>query len=131
MRRSIHTLPRLRPARTVLTKPQVGLGNVDNTADADKPVSSATVTYVGNMVSVHAASTATYGATGAVVVELTLTNKTLTAPAITSPTGIVKGDVGLGNVDNTSDANKPVSTAQAAANAAHARCDDRGSRCRP
>lgn len=38
------------------------------------------------------------------------------APALTSPTGIVKGDVGLGNVDNTSDTNKPVSTAQAAAN---------------
>jgi hypothetical protein len=30
---------------------------------------------------------------------------------ITSPVGIVKGDVGLGNVDNTSDVNKPVSTA--------------------
>lgn len=42
----------------------------------------------------------------------TLTNKTLTAPAISSPTGLVKADVGLGNVDNTSDANKPVSTAQ-------------------
>lgn len=42
----------------------------------------------------------------------TLTNKTLTSPVINSPTGIVKGDVGLGNVDNTSDANKPVSTAQ-------------------
>jgi hypothetical protein len=36
----------------------------------------------------------------------TLTNKTLTTPA-----GIVKGDVGLGNVDNTTDALKPVSTA--------------------
>jgi hypothetical protein len=36
----------------------------------------------------------------------TLTNKTLTSPAITTPTGIVKGDVGLGNVDNTSDATK-------------------------
>lgn len=35
-----------------------------------------------------------------------LTNKTLTAPAVNSPTGIVKGDVGLGNVDNTSDATK-------------------------
>ena len=42
----------------------------------------------------------------------TLTNKTLTAPVVNSPTGIVKGDVGLGNVDNTSDANKPVSSAQ-------------------
>jgi hypothetical protein len=30
-------------------------------------------------------------------------------------TGITKAMVGLGNVDNTSDANKPVSTAQAAA----------------
>jgi len=29
-----------------------------------------------------------------------------TSPAITTPTGIVKGDVGLGNVDNTSDATK-------------------------
>ena len=48
----------------------------------------------------------------------TLVNKTLTAPSITSPTGIVKSDVGLGNVDNTSDANKPVSTAQASANTA-------------
>ncbi len=45
----------------------------------------------------------------------TLTNKTLTSPVINTPTGIVKGDVGLGNVDNTSDLNKPVSTAQQAA----------------
>jgi hypothetical protein len=36
----------------------------------------------------------------------TLTNKTSTAPL-----GLVKGDVGLGNVDNTTDANKPVSSA--------------------
>jgi hypothetical protein len=45
----------------------------------------------------------------------TLTNKTLTGATITAPTGLTKSDVGLGNVDNTSDANKPVSTAQAAA----------------
>jgi hypothetical protein len=36
----------------------------------------------------------------------TMTNKTLTSPVINTPTGIVKGDVGLGNVDNTSDATK-------------------------
>ena len=41
----------------------------------------------------------------------TLTNKTLTSPVINTPTGIVKADVGLSNVDNTSDADKPVSTA--------------------
>lgn len=33
----------------------------------------------------------------------------------TGAVSLVKGDVGLGNVDNTSDANKPVSTAQQAA----------------
>lgn len=42
----------------------------------------------------------------------TLTNKTLTSPTINTPTGIARGDVGLGNVDNTSDVDKPVSTAQ-------------------
>lgn len=36
---------------------------------------------------------------------------------VKSALGLVKADVGLGNVDNTSDANKPVSTAQAAADA--------------
>jgi hypothetical protein len=35
----------------------------------------------------------------------------LTSPVINTPTGITKSDVGLANVDNTSDANKPVSTA--------------------
>jgi hypothetical protein len=40
----------------------------------------------------------------------TLTNKTITSPA-----GLVKADVGLGNVDNTADTAKPVSTSQASA----------------
>ena len=41
----------------------------------------------------------------------TLTNKTLTSPVVNSPTGIVKGDVGLGNVDNTSNATERAATA--------------------
>ena len=41
----------------------------------------------------------------------TLENKTFTAPVINDPTGLVKADVGLGNVDDTADADKPVSTA--------------------
>ena len=44
-----------------------------------------------------------------------LTNKTIVSPVITNPTGIVSSDVGLGNVNNTSDADKPVSTLQQAA----------------
>lgn len=35
-----------------------------------------------------------------------------------NPHGTTKADLGLGNVDNTSDVNKPVSTAQASANTA-------------
>lgn len=36
----------------------------------------------------------------------TLTNKTLTTPSISNPTGLDANDVGLGNVDNTSDSTK-------------------------
>jgi trimeric autotransporter adhesin len=43
----------------------------------------------------------------------TLTNKTLNSPTFTGTvTGMVKGDVGLGSVDDTADTAKPVSTAQ-------------------
>ena len=43
--------------------------------------------------------------------------KNITYAAFKALLSLVKGDVGLGNVDNTSDVNKPVSTAQAAADA--------------
>ena len=39
-----------------VTKAQVGLGNVDNTSDADKPVSTAQATAINNAVSTHNAS---------------------------------------------------------------------------
>jgi parallel beta-helix repeat protein len=93
-----------------LDKTAVGLANVDNTSDANKPVSTAQATAIALKQDASTAVTLTG--------SQTLANKTLTAPAITSPTGIVKGDVGLGSVDNTSDAAKPVSTAtQTALNA--------------
>jgi hypothetical protein len=44
-----------------------------------------------------------------------LYNKTLESPTIHTPTGLTKNDVGLNQVDNTSDLNKPLSSATGAA----------------
>jgi hypothetical protein len=74
-------------AVVALTKSSVGLGNVDNTSDANKPVSTATQS--------------------ALDLKANLANPTFTGTVA----GITKSMVGLGNVDNTTDANKPVSTA--------------------
>jgi hypothetical protein len=70
-----------------LTKSSVGLADVDNTADADKPVSDDTQ--------------------AALDLKAPLADPTFTGTV----SGVTKTHVGLGNVDNTSDANKPVSTA--------------------
>jgi hypothetical protein len=51
-----------------------------------------------------------------IIFPVTLTgHETLTNKTITSPLGLVKADVGLSNVDNTSDLSKPLSTAIIAA----------------
>jgi len=81
------------------------------------PNSSGTVALTSD-ITAHTDLTAAHGATGAVVGTTntqTLTNKTLTSPTINTPTGITKSDVGLSNVDNTTDALKPISTATATA----------------
>jgi hypothetical protein len=63
------------------------LGNVDNTSDADKPVSTLTQT--------------------ALNLKANLASPTFTGTV----GGITKTMVGLANVDNTTDLNKPISTA--------------------
>jgi hypothetical protein len=123
-----------------LVKGDVGLANVDNTADTAKPVSTAQQTALNgkaNTTHTHAESDVT-GLTTDLAGKQPL-DSDLTAIAALTPTdndfiqrkasawvnrtpaqaktdlSLTKSDVGLANVDNTSDANKPVSTAQQAA----------------
>lgn len=158
-----------------LIKGDVGLGNVDNTSDAAKPISTATQTALNLkqnlsekgavngyasldasgvvptsqipplaindtfIVASEAAMLALTAQRGDMAIRTdngrtyvlsaepasTLGNwkEILAAGQVTSVNGytgvvsLAKADVGLGNVDNTSDVNKPVSTAQAAADA--------------
>ena len=90
-----------RTGDVTLTSTDVGLGNVDNTSDANKPVSSATQTALdAKQATITAGTTSQY-------FRGDKTFQTLDSSA-----------VGLGNVNNTSDANKPVSSAtQTALNA--------------
>lgn len=73
-----------------VTKEQLGLGNVDNTADIDKPISSATRALIDNVSDTSLAHIASRD----------------------NPHNVTKQQIGLGNVNDTSDEDKPVSTAQ-------------------
>lgn len=78
-----------------VTKAQVGLGSVDNTADLDKPVSTAVearLTALDGTLSTHSGKT-------------------------DNPHKVTKAQVGLGNADNTADADKNVATAKKLATA--------------
>jgi len=104
----------------VLNKTDISLGNVDNTSDANKPISSATQTALDakqatlvSATNIKTINSTTLLGSGNIAVEPTIT--------ATTSADYYRGDktfatlnqtaVGLGNVDNTSDANKPVSTA--------------------
>ncbi|MDZ4329804.1 MAG: hypothetical protein U0945_04390, partial [Flavobacterium sp.] len=79
-----------------VTAVMVGLGDVDNTSDANKPVSAATQTALD---------------TKASNADLDL-KAPLESPTFTGTvSGVTALMVGLGDVDNTSDVNKPVSAA--------------------
>ena len=94
------------------TKADVGLGNVDNTADADKPVSTAQRAAIDDKMSAHLAD-ATHP-------HITLAQAAAAAPvqSVAGRTGNVNltaADVGLGNVANLAPAALPLSDAAAAA----------------
>lgn len=73
-----------------VTKAQVGLDKVDNTADIDKPISTATKTALDTLQS---------------GIEAHIEDGN-------NPHQVTAEQIGLGNVDNTSDMGKPVSTLQ-------------------
>lgn len=73
-----------------VTKAQVGLGNVDNTSDLNKPISNATQIALDSKANASSLESHTSN--------------------IDNPHGVTKTQIGLGNVDNTSDLDKPIST---------------------
>lgn len=110
----------------VATKADVGLGNVDNIADLAKPISTAVATALsGKASTTHTHAVATSSVDGFLSAsdksKLDGISPGAQVNLVTSVAGkigdvlLVAGDVGLGLVDNTADASKPVSTAQAAA----------------
>lgn len=88
----------------VLAKADVGLDSVDNTTDANKPISTATQTALDGKSAVgHNHDTAYEAKNANIQSHITSTF---------NPHGVTKSQVGLSNVDNTADVAKPISTAQ-------------------
>ena len=79
-----------------VTKAQVGLDKVDNTTDLEKPVSTAQQ---------EAINTANQN------LKATIDQYTINNYSIATNPVLSKTDIGLANVDNTSDLDKPISTA--------------------
>ena len=73
-----------------LTSTDIGLGNVDNTRDLDKPISTRVSAALNEKVDK----------------SIRVNNKSLTQDVV-----IEKSDIGLGRVDNTGDMEKPISNA--------------------
>lgn len=107
-----------------ISKSDVGLGNVNNTSDLNKPISTATQTALDDKVDKESGKgLSTNDFTDALLAKLNGIESGAQVNKVTGVKGnsessyrvgnvnITKGNIGLGNVDNTSDANKPISTA--------------------
>jgi hypothetical protein len=101
-----------------LDKSSVGLDQADNTSDADKPISTAAQTALSGKQAANSDLTdiAALHATDDDVLQRKSGNWISRSPSqLKSDLALTQSDVGLANVDNTHDADKPVSTAQQAA----------------
>jgi len=98
-----------------VTKAQVGLSNADNTSDANKPVSTAAQTALDSKV--DDAQVLTDVPLNALFTDTIYDSTAVDAHIAdtTNPHSVTKTQVGLGDADNTSDVDKPVSTAAQAA----------------
>lgn len=94
-----------RSGDVTLTKSDVGLANVDNTADVDKPISTA---QQNQNIALGQALNGKVDGTTMAAYAAPKDSPTFTGTV----SGITKAMVGLGSVDNTADTAKPVSTAQ-------------------
>ena len=100
-----------------ITKKDVGLSEVDNTSDLDKPISTATQAALNKKADKSEVVTKTWvEEQGYLTEHQDISGKvdkttTVNGHALNSNITITKGDIELGNVDNTSDLNKPISTA--------------------
>lgn len=104
------------------TPADIGLGNVNNTSDANKPVSGPTATAIANALQAHVNATNPHEqyATTAQVTQIVTAQAGGLAPvqSVNGQQGavtITKASIGLGNVADLSPADMPVSTAVAAA----------------
>lgn len=104
------------------TPADIGLGNVNNTSDANKPVSGPTATAIASALQAHVNATNPHEqyATTAQVTQIVTAQAGGLAPvqSVNGQQGavtITKAGIGLGNVADLSPADMPVSTAVAAA----------------
>ena len=107
-----------------ISKSDVGLGNVNNTSDANKPISAATQTALDSKVDKETGKgLSSNDFTDTLLSKLNGIEEGAQVNTVTGVKGgaessyrvgnvnITKANIGLSNVDNTSDANKPISTA--------------------
>lgn len=94
-----------------VTKEQIGLANVDNTSDAEKPISGATQEALDGKADVgHTHEVGEVNSLQGLIDGLQASYDSHTSNK-ENPHGVTKKHIGLDRVDNTSDAEKPISEA--------------------